>query len=166
MTFGNTLKTVALLAALSAILILAGRLVAGPSGMVIALGLSFVMNFGAYWFSDKLALAMSRAREVTPQEAPELHRVVAQLAQFAQVPMPRVYVVDDPSPNAFATGRDPAHAAVAVTTGILRILNWDELSGVLAHELGHVKNRDTLISAVAASVAGAITYLAHMAQWA
>ena len=132
----------------------------------MALVLSLVMNFGAYWFSDKIALSMAGAREVSYSEAPDLHRVVERLAAMARLPKPRVYVIDDPSPNAFATGRDPSHAAVAVTTGILRILSYEELAGVLAHELAHVRNRDTLTATVAAALAGAITWIAQMAQWA
>jgi heat shock protein HtpX len=134
--------------------------------MVLAFGLALVMNLGAYWFSDRLALAMSGAREVSDSEAPELHRIVDRLAAYARLPKPRVYVMDTPTPNAFATGRDPEHAAVAVTTGLVRILGQAELAGVIAHELAHIRNRDTLISAVVATVAGAITMIANMAQWA
>lgn len=133
--------------------------------MILALIFSFALNFGAYWYSDKLVLKMHHAREVTPTEAPDLHGMVQRLAQNAGLPMPRVYIVDTPMPNAFATGRDPKHAAVAVTTGIMRILNVDELEGVVAHELAHIKNRDTLISTIAATIAGVITFLASMAQW-
>jgi heat shock protein HtpX len=134
--------------------------------MVFAFGMAVLMNGAAYWYSDWLALRMAGAREVTPQEAPDLHRLVASLAQRADLPMPRVYTVESEAPNAFATGRNPAHGAVAVTTGIMRLLDHEELAGVLAHELGHIKNRDTLISAIAATVGGAITMLASMAQWA
>lgn len=165
MTTSNTLKTVALLAALTALFIFVGRLIGGNGGMVIAFVFAVIMNFGAYWFSDKIALSMSGAHEVSYQEAPELHRLVDQLAAYARLPKPRVYVIDNPSPNAFATGRDPAHAAVAVTSGILRILNTQELGAVLAHELGHVRNRDTLVMTIVATLAGAITMLAHLAQW-
>jgi heat shock protein HtpX len=133
--------------------------------MVLAFGLALLMNGAAYWFSDRLALRIAGARAVTPQEAPALHRLVADLARRADLPMPRVYLVESEAPNAFATGRNPEHGAVAVTTGILRMLDHDELAGVLAHELGHIKNRDTLISTIAATVAGAITMLANMAQW-
>jgi heat shock protein HtpX len=133
--------------------------------LMLALIFSFALNFGAYWYSDKLVLKMHHAREVTPAEAPDLHGMVQRLAQNAGLPMPRVYIVDTPMPNAFATGRDPKHAAVAVTTGIMSILNVDELEGVVAHELAHIKNRDTLISTVAATIAGVITFLATMAQW-
>jgi heat shock protein HtpX len=134
--------------------------------MVWALVLAAIMNFGSYWFSDKIALSMSGAHEVSPSEAPELYRIVDQVAQEASVPRPRVYIIESDSPNAFATGRDPEHAAVAVTTGIMRILSARELAGVLAHELGHVRNRDTLIMSVVATIAGAITLIANMAQWA
>lgn len=162
----NTLKTAALLAALTALLLVAGQLIAGPNGLTIALILAVVMNGMSYWFSDKIALAMTGAHEVSEAEAPELHDIVAEVAAMAGVPKPRVYVVENASPNAFATGRDPNHAAVAVTTGILRLLNRDELEGVLAHEMAHVRNRDTLIATVAATIAGAIVYLAQMGQWA
>jgi heat shock protein HtpX len=162
----NTLKTTVLLATLTALLVVIGRWLGGTGGMVFAFGLAVLMNGAAYWYSDKFALRMAGAQEVTPQEAPDLHRLVAALAQRANLPMPKVYMVESEAPNAFATGRDPQHGAVAVTTGILRLLDRDELAGVLAHELGHIKNRDTLISAVAATVAGAITMLANMAQWA
>lgn len=163
---GNTLKTALLLTSLAVLLVLVGRFLGGTGGMIVAFVLALAMNFGAYWFSDRMALAMTGAREVTLQQAPELHRMVGRLADRAGLPKPRVYVVDTPTPNAFATGRDPAHAAVAVTTGITQLLSRDELAGVLAHELAHVRNRDTLISAVVATVAGAITMLASIAQWA
>jgi heat shock protein HtpX len=162
----NTFKTAILLATLTGLLVLVGRWIGGPSGMVIAFGFAIVMNMGAYWFSDKLALTMAGAREVISAEAPELHRLVAELAQRAGLPMPRVAIVESDAPNAFATGRSPKHGVVAVTSGIMRILDRDELAGVIAHELGHIKNRDTLISAVVATVAGAITMIANMAQWA
>jgi heat shock protein HtpX len=166
MTSANTLKSVALLALLTALLLCIGRTVGGNGGMVLALVLALVMNFGSYWFSDKLALAMSHARAVSPEEAPALFRIIEEIASLSRMPMPRVYIVESPSPNAFATGRDPAHAAVAVTTGILGILDERELRGVLAHELAHVRNRDTLISTIVAPTAGAIGMIAHMAQWA
>ena len=133
--------------------------------MVIGLGLAFVMNFVGYWFSDKIALKMSGAQEVTPQEAPDLHAMVDDLARRADLPKPRVYVIPQPAPNAFATGRDPKHSAVAVTEGIVRILNRDELEGVIAHELAHIKHRDILISSIAAVMAGALTHVAHMLQF-
>jgi heat shock protein HtpX len=161
----NTLKTVFLLALLSGLLIVAGRLLGGTSGMTIALGVAVVMNVSAYWFSDRIALAFARAREVSEAEAPDLYRLVRGLVAEANMPMPRVYVIDQPAPNAFATGRDPQHAVVAVTNGILQIAGLRELRAVLAHELAHVRNRDTLVMAAVASVAGAISYLAQMAQW-
>jgi heat shock protein HtpX len=160
----NTFKTVLLLTALTVILILGGRLIAGTSGMIVMFVLALGMNFVSYWFSDKIALKMAGAHEVSESEAPELHSVVSNLAMYARLPKPRVYVIDSDSPNAFATGRDPAHAAVAVTSGILRVLNRTELEAVLAHELGHVRNRDTLIMTVAAALAGTITMLAHVGQ--
>ncbi len=166
MSSNNTLKTTVLLAALTGLFLLVGRVLGGNGGMVFAFGLALVMNVGSYWFSDRIALAMAGAREVSYEQAPELHRIVEELAAYAHLPKPRVYIVDTPTPNAFATGRDPEHSAVAVTTGIMNILNRDELAGVLAHELGHVKNRDTLISTVVATVAGAITMIATMARWA
>jgi len=162
----NTLKTTLLLTSLTVLLVLIGGGVGGRGGMVLAFIMALVMNGGAYWFSDKIALKMSGAREVTPTEAPQLHGMVGELARRAELPMPRVYLIDSEVPNAFATGRDPAHGAVAVTSGIMRMLDRDELAGVIAHELGHIKNRDTLISAIAATVAGAITMIANMAQWA
>lgn len=162
----NTLKTTALLAALTVLLVLAGQWLGGAQGMIIAFILAVLMNGGAYWFSDKLALSMAGAREVSRYEAPRLYQMVAQLAQRANLPMPRVYLIDSAAPNAFATGRDPQHGAVAVTTGLLQLLNDDEVAAVIAHELGHIKNRDTLISTIAATFAGAIAILADMAQWA
>ncbi|HLZ31769.1 MAG TPA: zinc metalloprotease HtpX [Chloroflexota bacterium] len=162
----NTLKTTALLAALTALLIVIGDVLGGRGGMLLFFGFAIVLNMGAYWFSGDIALRMAGAREVTPEEAPELHQLVDELAMYARLPRPRVAIIDNPSPNAFATGRDANHAVVAVTTGILGILSRDELAGVLAHELGHVRNHDILISSIAATVAGAITMLAHAAQWA
>jgi len=161
----NMIRTTVLLAGLTGLLLLIGGLVGGRSGMFLALIFSFVMNFGAYWYSDKLVLKMYHAREVSSADAPDLYRMVQRLAQNAGLPMPRLYIVDTPMANAFATGRDPQHAAVAVTTGITRILNRNELEGVVAHELAHIKNRDTLISTIAATIAGVITFLASMAQW-
>jgi heat shock protein HtpX len=161
----NTAKTAVLLGALTGLLLLLGSAVGGQQGMMVAFILAAAINFGSYWFSDRIVLAMYGAREVSEAEAPELHQAVRRLAQRAQVPMPRVYVVPGDAPNAFATGRDPAHAAVAVTEGIVRILTPEELEGVLAHELAHVRNRDTLISAVAATLAGVVTMLAHMLRW-
>ena len=159
------LKTGMLMAGLTALLMVAGQALGGQGGMMIALVMALGMNFFSYWFSDKLALSMGGAREVSPQEAPELHQMVGGLAVRAGLPKPRVYIMDQETPNAFATGRNPEHAAVAVTTGLMRILNRDELAGVLAHELGHIKNRDILISSIAATMAGAISSLATMAQW-
>ncbi len=161
----NTLKTFMLLAALTALFMLIGQALGGRSGMTFALVMAAAMNFFAYWFSDKIALRMSGAVPVSESEAPELHSIVANLAARAGIPKPKVYVIPRQTPNAFATGRNPSHAAVAVTQGIMELLNRDELEGVLAHELGHIRNRDILISSVAAVVAGAISYLAHMAQW-
>jgi len=162
---GNAIKTVLLLGVLTGLLLLIGDLLGGRGGMLIAFVFAIIMNFGSYWFSDRIALAMGGAREVSYQEAPELHELVAEVAQLSGMPMPRVAIVPADAPNAFATGRDPNHAVVAVTTGILRLLDRRELRGVLAHELGHVRNRDILVSAIAATIAGAITMLAHMAQW-
>jgi heat shock protein HtpX len=162
----NTLRTTFLLAMLTVLLVLAGQAIGGRSGMTFALIMAGVMNFVSYWFSDKIVLAMYGAKEVTESEAPEFHGMVRQLAVQAGLPMPKVYIIDSPTPNAFATGRNPEHAAVAATSGIMRILTREELMGVMAHELTHVRNRDILVSSVAATIAGAITYLAHMAQWA
>ncbi len=161
----NTLKTTLLLGLLTGLLLWVGDLVGGPQGLVVALVLAVVMNFGSYWFSDRIVLRMYGAREVTQEDAPELVGMVRELATAAQLPMPKVYVMASDSPNAFATGRNPSHAAVAVTAGIMRMLNRDELRAVLAHELGHVNNRDTLISAVAATMAGVVMMVARMAYW-
>ena len=162
----NTLRTTVLLAGLTALLLVAGQALGGQGGMIFALVLAAVMNLGSYWFSDRLVLRMYRARPATPEQAPLLHAVVRDLAQRAGMPMPRVYVIQSDAPNAFATGRNPQHAAVAATTGLLRILDREELAGVMAHELAHVRHRDTLTGAIAATVAGAIAMLANMAQWA
>jgi heat shock protein HtpX len=162
----NMFKTTILLSSLTGLLILVGGALGGRTGMIIAFLFAIIMNFGSYWYSDKIVLKMYRAREVTPAESPNLHRIVDGLALKAGIPKPKVYVVDSGMPNAFATGRDPQHAAVAVTTGILNLLSYEEIEGVLAHELAHVKNRDTLISAVAATIAGVITMLATWARWA
>ncbi|MDI6790664.1 MAG: zinc metalloprotease HtpX [Thermodesulfobacteriota bacterium] len=163
---GNMFKTFILMAALTALVMLAGQAIGGRQGLTFALGMALFMNFFAYWFSDKLALKMSGAQEVDKSEAPQLHQMVEDLAVRAGLPKPRLYIIPSDTPNAFATGRNPEHAAVAVTSGIMRTLNPDELRGVLAHELAHIKNRDILISSVAAVLAGAISYLATMAQWA
>ncbi|MBI4228515.1 MAG: zinc metalloprotease HtpX [Deltaproteobacteria bacterium] len=162
----NTLKSVMLLAVLSAILIWAGGAIGGKNGAIIALMIAGVMNFVSYWWSDKIVLSMYGGKEVNQDEAPELHNTVQELAQNAGLPMPRVYITPQEAPNAFATGRNPEHSAVAVTNGILKLLSREELKGVLAHELAHVKNRDILIGTIAATIAGAISYLAFMAQWA
>ncbi len=162
----NVFKTTFLLAVLTVMLVLLGGAFGGRSGMVIALIFAFVMNFLSYWFSDRIVLAMYGAQPVSEADAPALHAIVRRLATKASIPMPRIYMIPNDAPNAFATGRNPAHAAVAVTEGIMRILSEDELEGVLAHELAHVLNRDVLIGTIAATLAGAITYLAHMAQWA
>ena len=161
----NTLKTTFFLAVLSVLFIFIGSAVGGQNGAAMALIMAGVMNIGAYWFSDKIVLAMYRARQVTEKEAPELFSVVRELTMRASLPMPKVYIMDNPAPNAFATGRNPEHSAVAVTTGILSLLSRDELAGVVAHELAHIKNRDILISTVAATIAGAISYISHMASW-
>lgn len=163
---GNLFKTALLLGVLTSVLVLLGGALGGQQGMLLGLIMAAVMNFGAYWFSDKVALAMSGAQPVDESQAPELYRTVRTLTTRAQLPMPRLYVIPEDAPNAFATGRNPENAAVAVTEGITRILDRDELEGVLAHELAHIKNRDTLIMTVAATLAGAITYVAHMAQFA
>ncbi len=162
----NTLKTTFLLGLLTVLLVLAGGAIGGRNGMTFALVMAGVMNFVSYWFSDKIVLTMYGAKQVTESDSPEFYGVVRQLATQAGLPMPKVYIMESDTPNAFATGRNPDHAAVAATTGILRILSKEELMGVMAHELSHVKHRDILISSIAATVAGAITYLAQMAQWA
>ena len=161
----NRLKTFILLAALTALILAIGQMIGGRGGMMLALIFAAVMNLGSYWFSDKIVLAMYHAQPVTEAEAPELFGIVRGLTQRAGLPMPKVYVIPEEAPNAFATGRNPDHAAVAVTQGILRILSRDELAGVLGHELGHVRHRDTLVMAVAATIAGAISHLATMALW-
>ena len=162
----NLMKTGVLLAALTVLVVLIGGAIGGQNGMVMAFVLAMVMNFGSYWFSDRIVLAMYRAQPVDEAQAPALYRIVRTLATRAGIPMPRVYILPEQTPNAFATGRNPKHAAVAVTEGIMRVMSEEELEGVLAHELSHVQNRDTLIMAIAATLAGAITYMAHMAQWA
>jgi heat shock protein HtpX len=162
----NALRTTFLMALLTVLLVMAGGAIGGKSGLTFALLIAGVMNFVSYWFSDKIVLAMYGAKEATEMEYPDFFGLVRQLAIQAAIPMPRVYIIPSETPNAFATGRNPQHAAVAATTGILRILTRDELMGVMAHELSHVKNRDILISSIAATIAGAVTYLAQMAQWA
>jgi len=160
----NQFKTTVLLAALTVLIVLIGRTFGGNQGMMIAFIFAMLMNFGSYWFSDKIVLAMYRAKELTPSEAPEIHQMVAELAQNAGLPKPRIYLSE--TPNAFATGRNPEHAVVAVTQGIVRLLQPDELKGVLAHELGHVRNRDILIGSIAATLAGVVMMLASMARFA
>src|SRR5436853_3487523 len=162
---GNTFKTAFLLTALTLLLLFIGRALGGQNGMIFALVIAAVMNFIAYFFSDKIALATYRAQPVTREELPRVYQVVERLTQRIGLPMPKIYVIPSDSPNAFATGRNPQHASVAVTQGILNLLNDEELEGVLAHELGHVNNRDILISSIVATIAGAITYLAQMARW-
>jgi heat shock protein HtpX len=162
----NTLKTTILLGFLTGLLLLFGKLLGGNTGMVIALIMAAIMNFGSWFYSDKIVLSMYGAREVSRQEAPELHAIVERLAKNAGIPKPKVAIVPMDIPNAFATGRDPKHGVVCVTTKLLEVLNWDEIEGVISHEIGHIVNRDTLIQAVAATIAGAITMLANMAQWA
>ncbi len=163
---GNTFKTALLLTALTLFLLFMGQIFGGQRGMELALGLAVVMNFVSYFFSDKIALAMYRAKPVTREQLPRAYQVVERLTQKIGIPMPKMYVIPSESPNAFATGRNPQHASVAVTEGILNLLTDEELEGVLAHELGHVRNRDILISSIAATLAGAITMLARMGYWA
>jgi heat shock protein HtpX len=162
----NMFKTAVLLAVLTMMLVLIGGAFGGRQGMLIAFVLALLMNFFSYWFSDKIVLSMYGAQRIDEAQAPNVHAILRRLTTRAGIPMPPVYLIPTDTPNAFATGRNPAHAAVAVTQGILRILDDEELEGVLAHELSHVKNRDVLVSTIAATLAGTITYLAHMAQWA
>ena len=162
----NTIKTVIFMSVLTVLVVLAGNLIGGQTGMFFAFLFAVVMNFGSYWFSDKIVLKMYGAIEVDRSQSPYLFDMVERLAQKAQIPMPKLYVINDATPNAFATGRNPNHAAVAVTSGITGLLSNSELEGVIAHELAHIKNRDILIGAVASTFAGAITMLANMAQWA
>jgi heat shock protein HtpX len=162
----NTIRTTLLLGALTGLLMLIGGYFGGKSGVVIAFLFAMVMNFGSYWFSDKIVLRMYKAQEISESQAPELYGIVKNLALRGNLPMPRVYVIPENTPNAFATGRDENHAVVAVTEGITRILNRDELEGVIGHELTHIKNKDMLIGSIAATLAGAIVMLANMAQWA
>ncbi len=162
----NALRTTLLLTGLTVLLLFVGRAIGGNAGMVIALVLAGAINFGSYWFSDRMVLSMHGARAVTENEAPELFAIVRRLAQRANIPMPAVYIMESDTPNAFATGRNPEHAAVAATSGLIKLMNREELEGVLAHELSHVRHRDTLISAIAATFAGAISMIANMAQLA
>lgn len=161
----NNLKTAALLAGLGGLMMLMGSALGGRGGLFLGLVLGLAMTGGAYWFSDRLAIRAARAREVGPQEFAEYHRVVGDLAQRAGIPMPRLYVSPNPQPNAFATGRNPANAAVCINTGLLDALSWDEVQGVLAHEIAHVKHRDILTSSVAAAIAQGISFAANMAMW-
>jgi len=162
---GNWFKTTLLLGAMTVLIVWIGNLFGGRQGMVLAFILAMGMNFFSYWYSDKIVLKMYRAREVSPQDFPKLYEAVRQLSQNAGLPMPRVYIIPEESPNAFATGRDPEHAVVAVTEGLLKSMNDEEATGVLAHEMAHVKNRDILIGSIAATMAGAIMILATMARW-
>lgn len=165
----NALKTALLLGLLSGILLIGGQALGGRSGLYMGLGLAVLMNFGSYFFSDKIALSMYNAQPLTEEQNPEIYRrvapIVRNLAQRMELPMPKLYAIPDDSPNAFATGRNPSHASVAVTGGLLRLMNDNEIEGVIAHELGHVLHRDILISSVAATLAAAITFLARMAFW-
>ena len=163
---GNTIKTALLLGALTGLLMLIGGLIGGRGGVYIAFIFALILNFGSYWFSDKIVLKMYKAQEVSESAAPELFQMVRNLALKASLPMPRVFIIPEETPNAFATGRNEQHAVVAVTQGIMRILSREELEGVIAHELSHIKNKDMLISSIAATIAGAISMLASMAQWA
>ncbi len=161
----NHFKTFLLMLVLTALFILVGSAIGGKTGALYAFIFAALMNFFAYWFSDKIVLKMYGAKEVSQQEAPELYRIVADLTNRASMPMPKIYIMDHDTPNAFATGRNPEHAAVAVTTGLMRILSKEELTGVIGHELSHIKHRDILISTIAATIAGAISMLASMARW-
>ena len=161
----NTIKTYVLLAGLGGLFVVLGQVLFGASGATFGLIIALVMVGGSYWFSDKLAIKMARAQPVTEAQMPEYYRIVRELSQQMRMPMPKLYVTPDMQPNAFATGRNPKHAAVAVTQGILQILDWDELRGVLAHEMSHVGNRDILIGSIAAAIATAISYAANMAMW-
>jgi heat shock protein HtpX len=161
----NSIKTVILMTAMMVLFIMVGNIIGGKSGMMIAFFISLAMNFGSYWFSDKIVLSMYRAQEVTRNDYPQLFDSVEKLSSKAELPMPKVYIMDNPTPNAFATGRNPNNAAVAVTTGIMKILNREELEGVLAHELSHIKNRDILVSTIAATLVGTITYIVHFGMF-
>jgi heat shock protein HtpX len=163
---GNWFKTTLLLGVMTALIIWIGHLFGGRQGMILAFILAMGMNFFSYWYSDKIVLKMYRAREVSPQENPQLYEMVRQIAEKAHLPMPRVYMIPNASPNAFATGRNPEHAVVAVTEGLVKLMNRDEIAGVISHEMAHVKNRDILIGSIAATMAGAIMIIASMARWA
>jgi heat shock protein HtpX len=162
----NSFKTAILLSVLTALILIIGQLFGGQQGLIIAFVFALIMNGGSYWFSDKIVLSLYRAQELPYEQAPELHRMVERLAQQAEIPKPRIFLIPSQNPNAFATGRNPEHAVVAVTEGILRLLNGDELEGVLSHELSHIKNRDILIGSIAATLAGVVMMLASMARWA
>ncbi|NVM57981.1 MAG: zinc metalloprotease HtpX [Desulfobacterales bacterium] len=162
---GNSIKTALLLGALTGLIMIIGRYLGGQQGMIIAFFFAVIMNFGSYWFSDKIVLRIYRAKPVSESEAPDLHRIVRKLARQAGLPVPRICVMPSESPNAFATGRNPQNAGVAVTQGLLRLLDENEIKGVLAHELAHVKHRDILIGSIAATLAGAIMIIASMARW-
>lgn len=162
----NAFKTALLMLVLTLILLFIGEALGGRQGMTIAIGIAFALNFFSYWFSDSIVLRIYRAKPVTEAQAPELYSMVRTLSSRAAIPMPKLYVIPQAQPNAFATGRNPAHGAVAVTTGIMDLLSRDELAGVIAHELAHIRNRDVLVGTVAATIAGAVSYLSHMAQWA
>jgi len=161
----NMLKTVFLMTLMMALLMVVGSMVGGEQGLIMAFGISLLMNFGSYWFSDKIVLMMYRAKEVSEAESPRLYSLVARIASQAQLPMPRIYIIPGEAPNAFATGRNPEHAAVAATEGILALLSDDELEGVLAHEFAHIKHRDILTGTIVATMVGAITFIARMAGW-
>jgi heat shock protein HtpX len=163
---GNGIKTVLVLGLLTGLLLLVGDTYGGPNGLTMALGFALLMNGGAYFFSDKIALASSGAQPVAREEAPQLYQVVERLCGKANLPMPKLYIIPQPAPNAFATGRNPSHASVAVTEGLMRLMNEEELEGVIAHELSHVRNYDILTTSIAATIAAAITFLAHIARWA
>lgn len=162
----NTMKTFFLMTLLTILLVLAGNVLGGNNGMLIAFSFAVIMNLGTYWFSDKIVLSMYRAQKLEPADNPTLFHITEGLATNAGIPMPKLYLIPSDQPNAFATGRNPKHAVVAVTSGLLRLLSRDEIRGVIAHELGHVKHRDILVATVAATIAGAISMLANMAQWA
>jgi heat shock protein HtpX len=165
MSMGNWFKTTLLLGALTLLIVWIGHFLGGQQGMVIAFILAMGMNFVSYWFSDKIVLSMYRAKEISPEEGPELYGIVRGIAERANLPMPRVYLIPEEAPNAFATGRNPEHAVVAVTEGLLKLMNREEITGVLSHEMAHVRNRDILIGSIAATMAGAIMILANMARW-
>lgn len=165
-SFGNQIKTLLLMSVLTILVVLIGRGIGGQSGMLMALVLALVMNGGSYWFSDKIALSMTGAKPLTRNDNIEIYNMVERLTANAGIPMPRLYITPSTQPNAFATGRNPKHSAVAVTQGLVNILNYEELEGVIAHELAHIKNRDVLISTIAAVMAGVITTMANWAQWA